>query len=255
MSKPHFVARSYGRLLASVIVAFSGASVHAAQPLITDDTGTQGAAGNQIELALTGTRNVGNTDKEYGFVFTRGVAESLDVFGEVAQVKPAAGDSGMTNPAIGLKWRFFENDNKTSFAVKPIFIAPVSKEKEEQGLGAGKSSWELSIIATQELSWGAVHANLVTGKTRYRAAGADEKMIGVSVAPMWTLSDAFKLAADVGMQRVTVAGESADGRHGEIGIIYSPNADLDLAVGVIRYMPRDGAGNNEVTGGLTWRFK
>ncbi|MFN3377656.1 MAG: hypothetical protein ACK40S_14060 [Burkholderiaceae bacterium] len=39
------------RLVLPVLLALCGHSAWALQPLITDDTGTQGAAGHQLELA------------------------------------------------------------------------------------------------------------------------------------------------------------------------------------------------------------
>ncbi len=41
----------------------------------------------------------------------------------------------------------------------------------------------------------------------------------------------------------------------ELGAIYSPGKDLDLAVGIIRNIMDGAARTTQVTAGLTWRFR
>src|SRR5262245_42786547 len=61
------------------------------QPLVTDDTGTQGDGGNQLELTYTRF-----TDKEPGakavletlpLIYTRGVGDALEVYAGAAYVR------------------------------------------------------------------------------------------------------------------------------------------------------------------------
>jgi hypothetical protein len=71
--------RSY--LAAAMLATLSSASL-AFQPLITDDTGTQGAAGKQIEVGFIDKQAslAGDTTRTLPLVFTLGATETLDFY-------------------------------------------------------------------------------------------------------------------------------------------------------------------------------
>ena len=249
------------RIAALVAMLLTAAGAQAFQPLITDDTGTQGTGGNQLELAGTRAKTDTETARDVAFVYTRGLTDGLDVFVEVGRQSINNGtttEKGPTNPAVGAKWRFYENERKTSLAIKPIYVAPVSAENETKGMGTGKSSYELSLILTQEMGWSAVHANLLTGRAKYRdtAANPNENTSQFSVAPVWNASEQWKLAVDLGVISTRAGGTAEKSRFGELGAIYSPNENLDFAVGFIRETNRNTDETTKtVTAGVTWRFK
>src|SRR5512134_3402934 len=68
----------------SFLPAMFASSTAAFQPLITDDTGTQGAGGNQVELALNRqeVKGAGDTTitRTLPLVFTRGITDALDLY-------------------------------------------------------------------------------------------------------------------------------------------------------------------------------
>lgn len=255
----------------TVLLLLSGFSLSAfaLQPLITDDTVTQGDGGNQIELSFNDDRakTSDSTQRTQVFpvVYTRGLSETIDVFAALGHVRirsnTVGGDAnGTANPVLGVKWRFYENeDSKTSFAFKPEIFLPVSRSREEAGIGNGKTSGALTLILTQEFSSGAIHAN--AGVSRFRFSDTltnpDETVARLSIAPVWNVSEECKLALDVG----TWYGRSNENRvrtdFVEVGAIYSPDKDIDVALGLIRTQnnnhPR--TTGNAVTAGLTWRFK
>ena len=249
--------------IAALASMFAASGTLAFQPLVTDDTGTQGAGGNQLEAALTrttvdvptGTAKAGDV----AVVYTRGLTDALDVFLELGRQRiddTVTTESGPTNPTVGAKWRFYENERKTSLALKPQLHAAVSAENEAKGMGTGKASYDLALILTQEMPWGAVHANLSAGRERYRDPTDDTSTRAFSVAPVWNLDAHWKLAVDLGVSRSTNQGTSEQSRFGELGAIYSPNADLDVALGFIREKNRDsGDVAKTATAGVTWRFK
>lgn len=159
---------------------------------------------------------------------------------------------------LGAKWRFYENDSKTSLALKPVYVAPLSSGHENDGLGTGKSSYELSLILSQETGWGAIHANLLTGRANYRdtLTNPNEKTWQASVAPVWNVTDGWSLAVDLGIASTRAGGVTEQTRFGELGAIYTPNENTDLALGFIREKNRDtGTVTNTATVGVTWRFK
>jgi len=259
--------RAPGRLLALSIgaAAFPAAAF---QPLVTDDTGTQGKGGNQVELSVDEdrTREAGETTRTrtVPFTYTRGLTDALDVFAGVSNVRihssiPGVGASGSGNPVLGAKWRFHEmEESKTSFALKPEILLPVSRVREESGLGNGRVSAALTLVATREVSFGAVHANLAVARHRFRDPEAARSTIfGASIAPVWDVAPRWKLALDVGYEREKTGGVTTRARYAELGAIYSPSEDLDFALGVIRGTnsadPR--AWTSSATLGVTWRFR
>ena len=115
----------------AVLCALGSVSAYALQPLNTDDTGTQGAGGNQLELSVDSTRlresgQFGRSGRdrttETAVTYTRGITETLDVSLGVPYLRnrpglkdPGTGEhdkstSGMGNTSISAKWRFFDNE-------------------------------------------------------------------------------------------------------------------------------------------------
>lgn len=256
------------RAAAVTCMALLAGPSSAFQPLITDDTGTQGTGGNQLEVAYNRTtdRLAGARDltHEFPLVFTRGITDALDVYlaGAYQRLAPAAqpAERGFGNTALGVKWRFYENEaSKLSLALKPEVQFPVSRSREGRGLGTARTSYGMALLMTQETSFGAVHANLAAERVDYADAAieAGERRLRyrASVAPVWDIAENWKLALDTGI--VTNPDASAKRYLGyvEAGAIYSPGKDLDLALGIIRNV-RDGqVKTTQATLGLTWRFR
>ncbi|MDH3438481.1 MAG: transporter [Betaproteobacteria bacterium] len=239
------------------------------QPLVTDDTGTQGAGGNQIEVAYNrtdskapGTRDVTH---EVPLVFTRGVTDALDLYAglgyqRLVPIAPAPVERGWGNLTVGAKWRFHENEaSKLSFALRPEIQFPVSKNREARGLGTARASYGVAFIMTQETAFGAVHANAVAERVNYSddALNAAERrnLYRLSVAPVWNVAEGWQLALDAGV--MTNPDRTAKARMGyiEFGAIYSPSKDLDLALGILREIEDGNASTTQATVGLTWRFR
>lgn len=239
------------------------------QPLITDDTGTQGSSGNQLEFSFNQERakTTDETVRSYSLPvgYTRGITESIDVFAGYTHTRirssTSGGDaSGSSNPNLGAKWRFYEDeDNKTSFALKPEILLPVNADREESGLGAGKTSGKLTLILTQEVPFGAIHINAGVGRERFRDTenNPDTTTVQASIAPVWDLSEQWKLALDMGVEQARANGNRVRTSFIEFGAIYSPSKDLDLAVGVIRLLDNDSPHTTTYAGtaGITWRFQ
>jgi hypothetical protein len=252
--------------LATCVGLLPGAAC-AFQPLVTDDTGTQGTGGNQIEIAYNhtvdkapGAREV---TRELPLVYTRGITDALDLYVGVGYLRIAPPDApaerGLGNAALGAKWRFYEDEaGKSSLALKPEVLMPVSSQREARGLGTARVSYGATLIATQETSFGAVHANLAVERVRYEdhALSAAERrtLWRLSVAPVWDVTEGWKLALDAGVTTNPDRAERSSMGYIEIGAIYSPSKQLDLAAGVVRNL-RDGDVRTTLgTIGLTWRF-
>ena len=262
----------FGRVVAfsaifAALAAFSSPS-SALQPLITDDTGTQGAGGNQVEVSYNRerTRVAGESERVHTVpvVYTYGLIDSVDVFASIAYSRirndiPGGDASGMSNTVIGAKWRFFENEETgTSLAIKPEIAARVSSQRENDGLGTGRTSGNLTFILSQEVPFGAVHFNAGVGRERFRDSEENPKTDyqRFSVAPVWDISEQWKLALDVGTESARANSHTVRSKFLEAGAIYSPRKEVDLAIGYIRTTDDESlkSKTHTVTAGLTWRF-
>ncbi len=253
------------------LMALAGFSVPASayQPLITDDTGTLGSGGNQLEFAFIAenAETAGNVERLRALpvVYSRGVTETLDVFAGLVYQRirsdiPRSDVNGDSDPIFGIKWRFYEDERtKTSFAVKPGIILPVSAGSDHAALGNGKISGNLTFILTHEAPFGPIHFNAGVLRNRYRDAltNPDETTTRVSIAPVWDLTERWKLAFDLGTESVRAAGARVRTHFAELGAIYSPSKDLDLALGIARWSDNDSPSTTRdtATAGLTWRFR
>ena len=254
------------------IIALSAAlplTALAFQPLITDDTGTQGAGGNQIEAGYNHSSEksagVQTITHEIPLVFTRGITDELDVYvggtsTRIVPDAPGATESGWSNPVIGAKWRFYDDEaSKLSFAVRPEVSFGVSDSKEARGLGTGKMSYGVGLLMTQETGFGAFLANLQVDRANYSDAslnaGERRTQYRLSVAPVWDVAEDWKLALDTGA--MTNPDRAAKDWMGyvELGAIYSPSKDLDFAFGIIRNNRDGNTQTTQLTTGVTWRFK
>lgn len=242
----------------------------ALQPLITDDTGTQGSGGNQIELAYSGFRQKmsGSTDRldVLPFTYTRGVSETVDLFvsGSYGRLRLSSADQpayGVGTPSLGAKWRFSgTEESDTRMALKPEVFFPInSSSREEDGFGTGKVLGNLTFILEQRVPFGSVLFNAGLGRSRIRGVfdDSDATVSRVSIAPIWEVSEEWKLALDLGQRFAHGSGTTVIEKYAEFGAIYSPGKDLDLALGII------GSSDNQdprtttraATVGVTWRFQ
>lgn len=159
------------------VLALLPSAAWAFQPLVTDDTGTQGAGGNQVEAAYNRTADKTSGSRvithEVPLIFTRGITDALDLYLGFARQKtvpdaPAPTERGWGNTAVGAKWRIYDNDaSKLSLALKPEIRIPVSDGREARGLGTARASYGLGLLMTQETGFGAVHTNLAADRINY----------------------------------------------------------------------------------------
>lgn len=254
--------------VALLILAGFSASVSAFHPLITDDTGTQGRGGNQLESLLSADRKnvAGNIERVriLPIVYSRGVTETVDLFAGLSYARvrtssPEGNGSGGSNPLLGAKWRFYENEeSKTSLAVKPEVLFPVSSDREGAGLGKGETSGSLTLILSQEAPFGAIHVNIGAGRDRYRDSlnNPNTTTTRASIAPVWNLNGQWKLALDLGTESAHSSGTRVRSSFLELGAIYALSRDLEFALGIVRsidnHSPR--TTTHTATVGMTWRF-
>ena len=262
------VERAVSRSVVAVFLAAAAGSAAAFHPLITDDTGTQGKGGNQLEggYARTTDELAGAKDVSRGtpLVYTRGVADELDLYAGFTHLRHApvgaARERGWSNPALGAKWRFFEDEtSKLSFAVKPELQLPLSNGQEARGLGTARASYALGLLMTKETGFGAVHVNLAVNRVNYGDGALNDAerrtQYRLSAAPVWDVTEQWKLALDVGVMSNPDREMKSHMGYVELGTIYSHSKDLDFALGAIQGTSDGPVKSTQWTAGLTWRFQ
>ncbi|HSN15810.1 MAG TPA: transporter [Anaeromyxobacteraceae bacterium] len=242
-------------------------STLAAHPLVTDDTGTQGARAVQLELTAEvlrdqpdpGALDVGGTAAA---TLSLGVSESVDVVLGVpaAWTRSSAGDgivaeaAGAADASLDVKWRFLEAGG-FSAAVKPGVSLPTGDPR--RGLGAGSPGYGLALVGSQAL--GPVSLHLTGGWRRQdhlmpedRSAHRHETW-HASAAVAAAVTGRLQLVANVGTESPGERGATAWPAFALAGAIYSISRALDLDVGVRAAL--NGAGPDLVAlAGAAYRF-
>lgn len=255
-------------LATALLLATCCTPTWAFQPLITDDTGTQGKGENQLEISFSDDRveqsGVASSVRMLPLTYTRGLSDTLDISLGVnhthlnSDIPSTELISGNGNSSVGLKWRFFENEaSKTSLALKGELGLPINREQERIGLGSGRGYYIVTAILMQETSFGAVLFNLASAQVRYSdtLANPDISLLRASLAPVWQVKDQWKLAFDMGITREATVEKQTSIRFMEIGVVYSPSKDLDIALGFIGRSGVERATSRGLTGGISWRFR
>ena len=253
------IPRHFSRCPVLLALVFSGAVVQAMQPLVTDDTGTQGEGRHQLEWAYARERasspGAAPAGHEQSAVYTLGLHERLDVFAGASRLD-GGGQRGWGNPVLGTKWRFHESE-ATHWALKAEIRVPVSPAREGQGLGTGRASGALSLILTQKMPFGEWHFNLVRGEDRYRAhTGQNTHYSRFSTAPVWDVAPDWKLALDVGLEHARSASEITRSQYAQLALIGSLSPELEWAAGLMKNREQGAqtTHSRRFTTGLTWRF-
>lgn len=222
-------------VLTSLTLALAPRPVHGAHPLITEDTGTQGKGGWQLEVNGERTRDRSDGAVTHGnqaaATLSHGAADRVDVqltLPYLRQTTDGARVSGKLDLAIDVKWRFYEN-GPLSLGLKPGFTIPSGNDNE--GLGAGRSTWgSLAILSYDREGW-ALHSHIGYRRNR-NSTGHRESLKHISVAFWFKPSARLKLVSDHSLDTNPDGASATVLRQTVLGIIYSvaPNLDLDAGV-------------------------
>jgi hypothetical protein len=227
------------------------APAHAAHPLVTDDTGTQGAGGWQVECT-TGFSSNSETDggitikereNEAAVVVSYGVAQNIDLVAGLPYLwyqnqegqLVTADESGVGDMTVELKWRFFESEKSGfSLAVKPGISLPTGDA--DKGLGVGRVTGGAALIATKELGPLTLHANAGYHRNAYEldedAAACNKDIWNASIAGEYPFSDKLRAVADIGIETAEEKGSRTHPAFVVGGLIYSVAENFDFDFGI-----------------------
>lgn len=213
-----------GLLLA---LGLAAGAVHGAHPLVTEDTGTQGAGGWQLEVNSEWLREESARAVLPTATLAYGVTEAIDMQLTTAYLDIEGGSSGVLDTVIEAKWRFHERD-PLSLALMPG--VRFATGDETRGMGAGRTGWGVRAIASYEPKgdW-ALHAHAGYTENRNRI---DERVSlwEIAGALVWQASASLKLAIDLSALSNPAGGGAL--RQVVLGAIYAVSDDLDLDIGV-----------------------
>jgi hypothetical protein len=228
-----------------------GEPAFAAHPLITDDAGTQGKGHVQLEINSEFARNretekgtgIRETGSEITAALSYGLSETIDLVVGLPFVWykieengiTVADESGIGDISLEMKWRMYESkDGNFSLALKPGLSLPSGNENK--GLGSGKVSGGVVLIATKEGQLGAIHGNIGFTHNEYKLEEESDNtrkdIWHASLAAEMNLAENLRGVANIGI-------ETSDEPHAENhpafllgGLIYSLSDDLDLDLGI-----------------------
>lgn len=232
-------------------------SAFAAHPLVTDDTGTQGVKGNQIEFSTDWTQNAGGKTRVAELTYTRGLTDDLDIALTIPGIygAPRQQPTGFNDLSIGAKWRFLDTD-QFSLGIKPEWTPATANSA--RGLGNGKDSFSLALIAQISLNDLTILINQSYAHNRFKNDGTRlenrTRINQTSTAVLYAIKDSVSLVADIGQRDSDASDHTAKTRFGILGIIWSIHESLDLDAGVQRTQTPDET-ENQWGIGITWRFK
>lgn len=235
------------------IALLASSLVYAAHPLVSDDTGTQGSGGYQIEVNTDWLRDAGVKTRTATATLTKGMTETLDVYLDTPYA--LSHPTGLNDIALGFKWRFFESDG-LSLGLKPEISLP-SGDQEKQ-LGDGRSGTAITFLTQYESGPWTWLFNVGSEMHRYSAASSQDEnrryIHKASVGLTYQFKDDWLWVVDTGIQSHATKSEKKDPRFALLGVIYSLSDDAELDVGYKKSL-----NSTEVDRqwglGLTYRFK
>lgn len=211
----------------------------AGHPLITDDTGTQGQGGVQIEInGMFGHNDDGGVSEksyEVDTILSYGLFDKADVvlglpYQHIRTTENGAKrkERGISDISLEIKWRFFERDG-LSLAFKPGVSFPTGNEKK--GLGAGRVGFGPAFIVTQELAPWTLHLNLSYKRNENKLAERKD-IWHASLASEFEVLKGLRLVANVGAERNTDRSSDTHPAFLIVGFIYSVGENVDLNFGL-----------------------
>lgn len=219
----------------AIALGLTPGAVHAVHPLITEDTGTQGKGKWQLELNAERTRDSQDGVVTRGFqpaaTLSYGIVDNLDLQltqGYLRQKTEGTTSSGRLDFAIDVKWRFYEN-GALSLGLKPGVTLPGGRD--EEGLGAGRSTWGSLVILTYEREGWGFDSHIGYRRNRNNL-GQRESLRHISAALWWKPTERMSLVLDHSLDTNPDPASERTLRQTVVGVIYSVTPKFDLDAGV-----------------------
>jgi Putative MetA-pathway of phenol degradation len=153
----------------------------ASPPMAIDDTGTPGPGNWEVNIVFAGDLSTDSDTYESPLVdINYGVGEKVQLKYEVPYVfardvptdeagnTEAVNAQGVGNSVVGVKYRFYDNDETNlSLAVYPQieFRSPGARTRENGGVADGGTTWILPLQLTKDFASASITANVGVEKS------------------------------------------------------------------------------------------
>lgn len=218
----------------ALLLLLAAPAAHAAHPLLTEDTGTQGKGRWQLEVNGESTRddNAGavTRGRQLNATLSYGALETLDLQltqSHMHQRAPAGTTSGAVDTSLDAKWRFW-SDGPVSLGLKPGITLPVGHD--ERGLGNGRATWGSLLVFSYEPEGWAVHSHVGYRHNR-NTAGNRVSLRHASVAVSYSVTPAVRLVADHAHDTNPDPTSTRSLRQTVLGAIWRVTDAIDLDAG------------------------
>jgi len=250
-----------------IILMFSG-TAFAGRPLITDDTNTQGKGKYQLQIGGEYSRDDNDDLRVNKTTITAeldyGIKDNIDLMissgyrsFQINNSGITSSPEGITDTLVEIKWRFYEDKNSLSLAIKPGIITPTGNYTKGLGgadirLGTGETRYRLYLIGTKEFEHAAFHLNLgyLRNENSYDAR---ENLLHASLAGEWKITKKLKIVGNIGIDTNPDTDSSIDPVFLLAGFVYSLSDSIDIDIGVKRSL-NDPGYDLSITGGISFKF-
>lgn len=214
--------------------ALAPLAAQAANPLVTDDTGTQDTGNWQLELNSEWMTLPTSRQQQWSSTLTYGVLPNLDVAVQAPYQRTQPDGDGWTSGVADLqlqaKWRFLERE-RWSLGLKPFVSLPTASQ--DRGLGNGRATTGANLLMQYALGRWTFLAN--AGYTwNNNSIGNRQSLWNASTAVLFSATPTLRLVADIGLATQPDPTTKTKPAYALVGAIYSPTTDLDLDVGYKR---------------------
>jgi hypothetical protein len=257
-------------LMSVFLSSMAGGAAFGAHPLITDDTGTQGKGKFQLEMNGKAARDkeiLGGVDtreesRELAVALASGATDTVDLVVGLPWIRSRMKENGATvsdesgagDASLEVKWRFLDRGG-FSLAMKPGLTLPTGNE--ERGLGNGRPSFGLTLIATQKWERSFLDFNMGFARSSFELEADRES----NRRGTWSASIAVGAEVVKELTMVANIGAETNGDKGSDtwpafllgGLIYSVTETLDVDLGIKKGLNRPEA-DLSVLAGAAWRF-
>lgn len=239
----------------------SPCSAFAAHPLISEDTGTQGKGGVQLEASLDAERDRQGLESfrtsTLAVTLTLGVTETVDVFVGAEGLRQttsselaATRSEGLGDSMVGMKWRFWESETLgLSAGMKAALALPSGNST--RGLGRAAPGPGLTAFVQHDTDAWTFLANIGVDRDAGADVGERRTRLRTSAAALYSFAPHWVALLDMGLEQAPQGGSPAAKAVG--GVIYSPTDDIDLDLGYTTAMNRATA-DGVVQLGVTLRW-
>lgn len=241
------------RILGVVVALVLMQRVHAAHPLQTEDTATQGTAVLELENGFAWAQQADNSAFVCQPQVALGVTPTLDLIMQPSwlstRIKGERSVHGFGDTNLDAKWRFRE-DPAWSVAMRSGLTLATSDH--ELGIPHGKVGAHLTVAATWAFAQAAVHGNV--GVSYLPTDASVRATTGHAFAALvWRPIAHWALVAEGGADSSVERGSGYWPFTALIGVAHSVRPGFDLDIGYRLSFDR-GATTRVLLFGATWHF-